>query len=54
MESPLPSANESGLGEVDNSAICVGVGAKAKRENHKASTLMKIVIRSQNMLKTMD
>ena len=31
MESPLPSANESGLGEVDNSAICVGVGAKAKK-----------------------
>ena len=31
MESALPSASESGLGEVDNSAICVGVGAKAKK-----------------------
>ena len=30
MESVLPSASESGLGEVYNSAICVGVGAKAK------------------------
>ena len=29
MESALLSARESGLGEVDNSAICVGVGAKA-------------------------
>ena len=34
MESTLPLAIESGLGEVDNSAICVGVGAKAKKENH--------------------
>ena len=31
MESALPSASESGLGEVDNFAICVGVGAKAKK-----------------------
>ena len=30
MESALPPASESGLGEVDNSTICVGVGAKAK------------------------
>ena len=30
MESTLPSASESGLGEVDNSIICVSVGAKAK------------------------
>ena len=52
MESALPSASESGLGEVDNSAICVGVGAKQKRENYKTSTLMKIVIKSQNILKT--
>ena len=27
---------------------------KRKKENHKASTLMKIFIRSQNKLKTMD
>ena len=27
----LPSASESDLGEVDNSAITVGVGAKAKK-----------------------
>ena len=32
MESALPSAGKSGLGEVDNSAICVGVGAKAKKK----------------------
>ena len=31
MESALPSAAKSGLGEVDNSTICVGVGAKAKK-----------------------
>ena len=31
MESALPSASESGLGEVDNSSICVGIGAKAKK-----------------------
>ena len=31
MESALPSDSESGLGKVDNSAICVGVGAKAKK-----------------------
>ena len=31
MESALPSAIESGLGEVDNSAICVGVGEKVKK-----------------------
>ena len=31
MESALPSASESGLGEVGNSAICVGVGAKAEK-----------------------
>ena len=31
MESVSPSASESGLGEVDNSAICVGVGAKVKK-----------------------
>ena len=30
MESTLPSPSESDLGEVDNSAICVGVGTKAK------------------------
>ena len=30
MESALPSASESGLGEVDNSAICIGVGAKGQ------------------------
>ena len=53
MESALPSARESGLGAVDNSAICVGM-QKRKKENHKASTLMKIVIKSQNMLKTVD
>ena len=46
MESALPSASEAVLGEVDNSVICAGIGAKAKKENHKASTLMKIVIRS--------
>ena len=33
MESVLPSASESGLGKVDNSAICVGVGAKAINGN---------------------
>ena len=54
MESVLPSASESGLGQVDSFTICVGAGAKVKKENHKASTLMKIVIRLQNMLKTMD
>ena len=54
MESALASASESDLGEVNNSAICVGVGAKGKKENHNASTLMKIVTKSQNMLKTMD
>ena len=32
MESALPSACECGLGKVDNSAICVGVGAKAKKK----------------------
>ena len=53
MESALPSASEYGLGEADNSAICVGV-QKRKKENHKASALMKIVIKSQNMVKTMD
>ena len=31
MESALPSASESGLVEIGNSAICVGVGAKAKK-----------------------
>ena len=31
MESTLPSASESVLGEVDNSAVSVGVGAKAKK-----------------------
>ena len=31
MESALPSASESGLAEVHNSAIYVGVGAKAKK-----------------------
>ena len=30
MESALP-ASESGLGEVDNSRICFGGGAKTKR-----------------------
>ena len=55
MESAVPSASEPGLDKVDNFAICVGDGAKAKKENHKANTLMKIVIiRSQNMLKTTD
>ena len=38
MESALPLAIESGLHKVDNSAICVGVGAKAKKENCKGST----------------
>ena len=55
MEPTLPSASESGLGEVDNSAICVGVGTIAKKkENHKASTQVKIVIKSQNMVNAMD
>ena len=31
MESALPWASESGLGEVGNSAIYVGVGAKVKK-----------------------
>ena len=31
MESALPSASVSGLGEVDNSTNCVGVGGKAKK-----------------------
>ena len=31
MESALPSASESGLGEADDSAIYVGVGAKVKK-----------------------
>ena len=31
MESALLSASEPGLGEVDNSTIFVGVGAKAKK-----------------------
>ena len=31
MESALPSARKFGLGKVDNFAICVGVGAKAKK-----------------------
>ena len=31
MESALPSASECALGEVDNSSICVGVGAKVKK-----------------------
>ena len=31
MEPTLSSASESGLGEVDNSAICVGVGTIAKK-----------------------
>ena len=30
MESDLPSGTESSLGEVDNSAIYVGVSAKVK------------------------
>ena len=46
MESALPSASEAGLGEADNSVICVDIGGKAKKGNRKASTLMKIVIRS--------
>ena len=45
MVSSLPSASESGFGEVNKSKICVGVGSKAKKENHNASTLMKIVIK---------
>ena len=32
MESALPSASQSSLGEVDNSAVCVGVIAKAKKK----------------------
>ena len=36
MESALPSASESGLDEVDNSAIRVGVGAKAKKRKPKS------------------
>ena len=32
MESALRSASESGLGKIDNSAICVGAGAKAKKK----------------------
>ena len=36
MESALPSASESGLGEVDNSAICVSVGAKAKKRKSQS------------------
>ena len=31
MEPTLSSESESGLGEVDNSAICVGVGTIAKK-----------------------
>ena len=31
MVSALPSASESGFGEVNNSKICVGVGSKAKK-----------------------
>ena len=31
MESALPSVSESSLGEVDNSVISVGFGAKAKK-----------------------
>ena len=33
MELVLLSASESGLGEIDNSTICVGVDAKAKKRN---------------------
>ena len=54
MESALPSASESGLGEVENSAICVGVGAKAEKRKIQSKSLIKIVIRSQNILKTID
>ena len=32
MEPTLSSASESGLGKVDNSAICVGVGTIAKKK----------------------
>ena len=32
----------------------LGLVYKRNKENHKASTLMKIIIRSQNRLKTMD
>ena len=31
MESVLPLASEPGLGEVDNSSICVDIGAKVKK-----------------------
>ena len=34
MESTLPSASGSGLGEVDNSTICAGVGANAKKRKN--------------------
>ena len=32
MESASSSASESGLVEVNNSALCVGVGPKAKKK----------------------
>ena len=54
MESALPSVSESSLGEVDNSVISVGVGAKAEKRKPQSKYTMKIVNRSQNMLNTMD
>ena len=36
MKSALPSASESGLGEVDNSVICVGVDAKTKKRKRQS------------------
>ena len=36
MEPALPSASESGLGEDDNPAICVGVGAKAEKRKPRS------------------
>ena len=36
MDPALPSASESGLGEVDDSAICVGIGAKAKKRKSQS------------------
>ena len=36
MELALSSASESGLGEVDNSAVCVGVRAKRKKRKPKS------------------
>ena len=54
MESALSSASESGLGEVNNSALCVDVGPKAKKGKPQGKYYDEDRYKIANMLKTMD